>query len=287
MQEEPVIKLENVSWKYVQADEPALKNISLEIGEGEFVAVMGGNGSGKTSFCRLLNGLIPHSLPGKLTGKVTVDGVDSTETGTARLAEKVGTVFDDPDSQLFTARVFDEAAFALENLLLPPDEIRERVKWALEASGLWEYSDYAPSALSGGQKQRLAIAAAIAMPGKILVLDEPVSQLDPVGAREVLTLLGNLRKRKKLTVVMATDSAEEAAAFADRICLLNNGRLAAFDTPRRVFSDRSLTGENGIQPPQVSEFAFGMAGRGRPLPEFPVNGDEALEAVLRWYGGRK
>ena len=231
------ITLENVSWAYQRAQEWALKNISLTIGEGEFIAVMGANGAGKTSFCRLLNGLIPHSLPGKLIGAVTIDGVLTASSTVAQLSLKTGTVFDDPRTQLFTATVKDEAAFALENLLMPPDEIRERAAWALDAAGLSAYADRAPSTLSGGQQQRLAIAAALAMAEKMLVLDEPASQLDPDGAREVLSLIRDLRVRKRLTVVMATNCAGEAAEFADKVCVLKEGRLVACDTPQRIFAE--------------------------------------------------
>jgi energy-coupling factor transporter ATP-binding protein EcfA2 len=278
-----VITLENVSWIYARAQDWALKNISIAIGEGEFIAVMGENGAGKTTFCRLLNGLIPHSLPGKLLGTVTIDGILTVSSSVAQLAGKVGKVFEDPDTQLFTATAGDEAAFALENLLLPPQEIRERVRWALEITGLAAYADYAPSALSGGQKQRLAIAAALAMAEKVLVLDEPTSQLDSSGAREILSLISDLRTRRGLTVVMATASGEEAAEFADKICVLKNGSLAAFDTPRRIFADQRLLADSGISSPQVSEFAHRMTAQGSPLPRFPVNADEAAESVLDWY----
>jgi energy-coupling factor transport system ATP-binding protein len=234
-----VITLENVSWAYARAGEWALKNISLTVEEGEFIAIMGENGAGKTSLCRLLNGLIPHSLPGKLLGTVTVDGMITASCTVAQLAQKVGTVFDDPRTQLFTARVDDEAAFALENLALPPHEIRERVTWALDAAGLSGYAERAPSTLSGGQQQRLAIAAALAMAEKILVLDEPASQLDPDGAREVLSLIRDLRARKGLTVVMATNSSMEAAEFADRVCVLENGTI--------LTEERHLTEARGTQ----------------------------------------
>ena len=227
-----------------------LHNISLEIGEGECIAVMGENGAGKTSFCRLLNGLIPHSLGGRLTGTVTVAGIRTASSTVAQIARVAGSVFEDPQTQLFTARVSDEAAFALENMLMPLDEIRERVLWALDAVGLSAYADYAPSALSGGQKQRLAIAAALAMAEKILVLDEPASQLDPEGARDILSLINNLHEQKKLTVIMATNSCEEAAEIADRICLLKSGSLAALGTPQRIFADGCLLDDCGIEPPR-------------------------------------
>jgi energy-coupling factor transport system ATP-binding protein len=235
-----IIQLENVSWAYSCAREWALKNISLTIGEGEFIAVMGENGAGKTSFCRLLNGLIPHSLSGKLAGSVMVDGVETASSSVARIARIAGTVFEDPWIQLFTARVYDEVAFALENLLMAPDEITERVKWALDVTGLSAYADRVPATLSGGQKQRLAIASALAMAEKILVLDEPTSQLDTEGAGEVLSLIRDLLDKKRLTVVMATNSAEEAAQFADKICVLKNGSVTVFGTPELVFEKQSF-----------------------------------------------
>jgi energy-coupling factor transporter ATP-binding protein EcfA2 len=278
-----IITLENVSWAYSRARDWALKNISMTIGEGECIAVMGENGAGKTTFCRLLNGLIPHSLDGKLLGTVTVDGVLTSSYTVARLAEKTGMAFEDPQSQLFTAKVSDEIAFALENMRVSPDEIREKVRQALDLAGLSAYEDYAPSALSGGQKQRLAIAAAVAMAEKILVLDEPASQLDPAGAREVLSLIRDLCDSARLTVVMATNSGEEAAEFADRICVLKNGSIAALDSPRRIFADQRLLDECAIATPPVAEFACRMDALGKPLPRFPVNLNEAEESVVEWY----
>jgi energy-coupling factor transporter ATP-binding protein EcfA2 len=274
--------MENVSWAYSRAQSWALRNISITIDEGEFIAVMGENGAGKTSFCRLLNGLIPHSLPGKLLGTVTVDGIVTGSSSVAQLSGIVGMAFDDPETQLFTARVDDEVAFALENLNLPKDEIREKVRWALDKAGLSAYADFAPQALSGGQKQRLAIAAALAMATKALVLDEPTSQLDPCGAREVLSFIRELRGRR-LTVVMTTGSGEEAAEFADKVCVLKNGSIAAYDEPRHIFTDRRLIEECGIQEPQVSAFAGCMAALCEPLPQFPLNIDEAKGSVLAWY----
>jgi len=285
---EPVVRLENVFWKYARAEKPALDGVALEIGEGEFVAVMGENGAGKTTFCRLLNGLIPHSMPGRLLGSVKIDGTATADSTVARLSEKVGMAFDDPETQFFTATVFDEVAFALENMVLPPELIAEKTRRALNAAGLSDYSGRAPATLSGGQKQRLAIAAAVAMANRLLVLDEPCSQLDPAGTPEVLSFIRELRAGNRLTVVMATGSPEEAANFADRICVLKNGKLLAFDTPRRVFSNAELLAAAGIAPPEVCEFAFRMAALGRPLPRFPVTVEEAAESlpsVLDAVGG--
>jgi energy-coupling factor transporter ATP-binding protein EcfA2 len=280
-----IIKLDNVSWAYSREKKCALRELSLEIEEGSFIAVMGCNGAGKSSFCRLLNGLIPHSLEGTLTGSVTVDGEDTKSSSVAQLAKKVGMAFEDPAAQLFTTSVYNETAFALENLLLGSEEIATKVRQALEVAGLWEHRDYPVSVLSGGQKQRLTIAAALAMANKLLVLDEPASQLDPLGAREVLSFIRDLRAKKGLTVVMATGSGEEAAEFAEKILVLMEGRLAAFGTPGEIFADRELLASCMIDPPQVSEFANRMEELGNPLPVFPVNLPEALESVRVLFKG--
>jgi len=282
----PVIKLENVSWRYARSREPALAGISLEVGEGEFVAVMGGGGAGKSSLCRLLNGLIPHSSAGRLSGSVEIDGEPTASSSVARLSEKVGMAFDDPETQLFTARAFDEVAFALENMLMPPAQIAEKTRRALAAAGLSECADRAPATLSGGQKQRLAIAAALAMANRVLVLDEPGSRLDPEGVREVLSFVRKLRGDRRMAVVMATGSAEEALDFADRACVLKNGRLLAFDAPDRVFSNARLLAEAGIDPPEVCAFAFRMGALGKALPRFPLTVAEAAESALAAVGNR-
>ena len=280
-----IIKLDKVSWAYARSTSWALNNISLDIEEGDFIAVMGENGSGKTSFCRLLNGLIPHALRGMLLGKVTVDGIQTDKSSLSQLAKKVGMAFDDPETQLFTGKVHEEVAFALENLKLPAKEIEEKVSWALKSAGLSAIADYEPALLSGGQKQRLAIAAALAMAGRVLVLDEPCSQLDPGGARDVLSLITSLRAKRGLTVVMATNSGDEAAEFADRICVLEGGNIIAFDTPARIFADEKLTGSDAVQIPQTAEFARAMDSLGEPLPQLPLNLDEAEKSAIEWYNG--
>ena len=278
------ITMENVSWRYAGANDWALRNINLAIHEGEFVAVMGESGSGKTTFCKLFNGIIPHSEPGRLVGTVTIDGVETSAVSVAALAAKVGMALDDPDAQLFTSTVRDEAAFGPENLCMPLPAIEERVNRALETAGLASLATSPPETLSGGQRQRLAIAAALAMANRALVLDEPVSRLDPAGAREVLSLIRNIRADLRLMVIMTTHSGEDACEFADMVCVLKNGTMAAYDAPRAIFSNAALLRECGIRPPAVSALAHHLRERGAPLPRFPVCHDEAKTAVLDWYG---
>ena len=244
-----IVKFENVSFAYYREKQRALENIDLSVMEGEFLAVMGENGAGKTTFCKLINGIIPHCTYGRLSGAVTVDGLRTDESSVPQLALKVGMVLDDPGAQIFTSSVLNEAAFGPENLLLPPGEIRDRAQWALSAAGLEGFENRRPSTLSGGEKQRLAIAAALAMKGKILVLDEPLCRLDPQGEQEVMSVLQDIRRKYGITIVMAAHESNRMAGFADRVCVLKNGRVAAVDSAVNIFANNVLLEENGIQPP--------------------------------------
>ncbi|MDR2403305.1 MAG: ATP-binding cassette domain-containing protein [Spirochaetaceae bacterium] len=282
---EPIITLKDVSYRYPRTRVWVLKKINLEIREGAFVAVMGENGAGKTTLCKLFNGVIPHSQEGVLKGTVTVDGIVTSEASVATLATSVGMVLEDPEAQLFTTIVRNEVAFGPENLLVPPDEIRERITWALDVVGLSGYIDKPPAALSGGQKQRLAIASALAMAKKILVLDEPTSQLDPVGTKDVFSVIREIREKYNITVIMATHKSEEIAEFADRVCILKNGVVAACDTPAVIFSNRELLRDNWIKPPDVSELAHYMHERGEDFKVFPILLEEACRTVTDWYRG--
>ena len=243
-----VIKLEDIYFLYSQTYKHALKGINLSVSQGEFLAVMGENGCGKTTLCKLLNGIIPHISGGYLSGKIEVDGEDTVNSSVPQLAVKVGMTLDDPDAQLFTSSVRQEAAFGLQNILLPPEEMETRIKQALEAVGLTGFEDREPATLSGGEKQRLAIAAVLAMKGKILVLDDPLCRLDPQGAREVMSVLSELRKNENITVIMTMHDSAKAAEFADRVCILRNGKIAEVDTAKNIFSNIDLLRENGIQP---------------------------------------
>jgi len=272
-----IISLKDVyySWPCVRNDQSrkkwALENINLDIYEGEFLAVMGENGAGKSTLCMLFNGIIPHSAGGRLLGSVNVDGEDTAASSVPRLALKVGMVLDDPDTQLFASSVRHEAAFGPENLMLSAREIEERVEQALFAAGLAGFEDRIPSTLSGGEKQRLAIAAALAMRGKILVLDEPLSRLDAQGAADVMSLLSELRRKYQITVVMAAGESPVIAEFADRVCVLHNGRIAALDSPGKIFADRGLPEKCGIQP----------LNAGANSPEKTLNASSARGGVSR------
>lgn len=275
----PIIQLEDVSYKYPRSKRWAITHLTFKINRGEFVAVMGENGAGKSTCCQMLNGIIPNSVGGNLKGRVLTDGMDTREVGIAQLATKVGIVLEDPETQLFTTSVMSEVAFGPENLCLPADEIKERVKWALDVVRLGEYEDRMPSALSGGQKQRLAIAANIAMRPDILVLDEATSQLDPVGVEEVLSVVRELNQKYGMTIVMATDASEMVAKLMDRIIVLDQGQLIAEGTPREIFADTQLFQKFMIRSPQVSQLGAVLKKDGHPLKKFPVTIDEAKKGL--------
>ena len=239
---------DNVFYRYHGDEKFALDGINLSVEKGEFLAVMGETGAGKTTLCKLVNGIIPHHSGGRLTGTVTVDDICTASSSVPELAFKVGMVLDDPDAQLFTSSVFNEAAFGPENILLPVDEIKQRVKSALSAVGLEGFEERAPTTLSGGEKQRLSIAAALTMNGKILVLDEPLCRLDPHGAREVMSVFNNIREKYQITIIITIHNTELTAEYADRVCILRNGRIVAIDTAKNILTDNALLEENGIQP---------------------------------------
>ncbi len=280
---ETVIKLENVSYHYPRAKRWALAKINVEIGRGEFIAVMGENGAGKTTLCQCINGTVPNYHEGVLKGRVEVLGFDTQACKTTDLADKVGMVLDDPESQLFTTSVRNEVAFGAENLCIPADEILRRVDWALGIVGLSEFIDQAPTALSGGQKQRLAIATNLAMTPAVLVLDEPTSQLDPVGTRDVFEVIRELRETEKMTIVIATHKSEEIAEFADKVLVLKDGHVVAFDEPHAIFNNANLMQECNIRPPQVSELTSYLRERGYEIGSKPILMQDAYNAITGWY----
>ena len=252
---EAAIVFDNVSYRYPRAKRYALKKLNLTIPRGQFLAVLGENGAGKSTLCQLLNGVIPQTRGGRLRGSLTVGGLDTSETPVPRLAQTVGLVLDDPETQLFTTSVLNEVAFGPENLGIKVGEIRRRAGWALDVVRLAGYENVPPSALSGGQKQRLAIAATLTMMPDILVLDEATSQLDPVGTVEVLTLVQELNQKHGMTIVMATDKAGQVARFCDRALVLHEGELLRDGTPRAIFADQELLDQVMIRSPQVSRLA--------------------------------
>ncbi|GAP13977.1 ATPase components of various ABC-type transport systems, contain duplicated ATPase [Longilinea arvoryzae] len=284
--QKPIIQLKNVSYRYPRSKRWAILHLNLEINQGEFVAIMGENGAGKSTFCQMLNGIIPNSIGGNLKGQVLINDLDTQESGIAQLATQVGIVLEDPETQLFTTSVSSEVAFGPENLCQSPKEIYENVKWALDVVRLNGLEDRMPLALSGGQKQRLAIAANIAMRPNILVLDEATSQLDPVGVEEVLSVARELNQKYGMTIVMATDASEMIARVMDRVIVLDKGQLIAQGTPREIFSQTDLFQKYMIRSPQVSQVAAILKKAGQEYPTYlPITTEEAVADLTQRLNG--
>lgn len=258
---EPPIRFERFTFRYPPVAEAApvtaLEEISLEVAAGEFLGITGSTGSGKSTLCLAIAGLVPQETGGVIGGRVAVTGWDTRYTPVPQLATRVGLVFQDPESNLVGLSVEDEVAFGPENLGIPPAEIARRVNWALEVVGLSRERDRPSAHLSGGQKQRLAIAAVLAMQPQILVLDEPTAQLDPVGKEEVIAAVERLRQElgRRLTIVLVESDTELLSRFADRIVVLHAGRIALEGSPQAVFSRTEELAALGIWVPPLAELA--------------------------------
>lgn len=232
-----------------------LRGIDLEVERGEFVSIMGPTGVGKTTLCLALNGIVPQSMGGIFGGDVIVGGLNTKKHPVSRLASRVGIVFQDAESQFFNMTVEDEVAFGPESLGIAPDEIRERLAWALDVVQMSDFLDRSPFQLSGGQKQRVAIASILAMRPDILVLDEPTSGLDPIGKFEVFHVVQELKRREQITIIMVEQEAEKIAEFSDRVVVMHEGKIVMVDAPCVIFSQVDLMHEIGLSVTQVSDLA--------------------------------
>ncbi len=267
-----MIEIDDFSFRYPRAEVEALAGIDFTVPAGQLCAVAGANGAGKSTLCYALTGFIPHFYHGDFSGSVRVDGRDVLAEEIAALAGTVGLVFSKPFNQITGARftVREEIAFGLENLGLPRPEMVERIDEALAVTGLVDLAGRSPYALSGGQQQRLAIASVLAMKPQVLVLDEPTSQLDPVGTREIFALLRRLVRDGETAVVVSTHELEWAAVYADRLLILDRGRLAADGAPAALLAAAGLV-DHGLRPTRYTQAARlaveqGLAPSGRPLP---------------------
>lgn len=251
-----------------------VEGLNLEIERGSFTAILGHNGSGKSTLAKHFNAiLLPEG------GKVYIDGMDtSDEKLVYEIRRRAGMVFQNPDNQMVAALVEDEVAFAPENLGVPTDEIRKRVDRCLEIVNMSEFKKSSPSKLSGGQKQRVAIAAVLAMEPECIILDEPTAMLDPVGRREVLKTIRMLNRTRGMTVVLITHYMDEAAQ-ADRLIVMNGGKIVADNTPSKVFSKVDEVKAVGLDVPQVTELVHYLRGKGFDLPEDIITVEECADCI--------
>ncbi len=277
------ISVQNIYYSYSEVENGkstvnAVDGVSLDIDKGEFVALLGHNGCGKSTIAKHLNAMI---LPDK--GKVYVDGDDTSDVEkTYDIRRKVGLVLQNPDNQLVASIVEEDVAFGPENLGVPPEEIRVRVDEALKAVDMYEYRENAPFKLSGGQKQRIAIAGILAMQPECIVLDEPTAMLDPNGRDEVLFTLTRLNKEKNMTVVLITHYMDEAV-LADRVVVMDEGKILTQGSPYEVFSQVELLKKHRLDVPQATELAYRLKGCGVNIDKMPLDTEECismLEEVL-------
>ncbi len=273
------ISIQNVRFSYDDIEETknpvyAVDGVSLEFEKGGFTAVIGHNGCGKSTLAKHLNAmLLPDS------GKVYVDGDDtSDENKTYDIREKVGLVLQNPDNQLVASIVEEDVAFGPENLGIEPAEIRKRVDNALKAVGMYDYRMHAPYKLSGGQKQRIAIAGVLAIEPQCIVLDEPTAMLDPSGRAEVMNTLIKLNREMGITVILITHFMEEAV-LADRVVVMDGGRVLTQGTPDEVFSQVELLKKHRLDVPQAAELAFRLKGRGANIDKIPLTAEDCVKML--------
>ena len=276
--DQPIISAQDIYFEYRNEEDgtavPVLKGIGLAIHDGEFVAVLGHNGSGKSTFAKHCNAIL---LP--TGGEMVVAGINTKdEDRLFDIRQNVGMVFQNPDNQIVATIVEEDVAFALENMGVEPSEIRRRVDEALKQVGMYEYREHAPHQLSGGQKQRVAIAGILAMRPRCIVLDEPTAMLDPQGRREVMKTIRQLNRDFGTTVVLITHYMDEAAV-SDRVVIIDSGNVLKDGTPKEVFQEVELLKSVGLDVPQVTELIYELRKEGVDLPQDILTEEECYEAI--------
>lgn len=276
------VNLQNVTYQYPLTKAPVLQNINLQINKGEFVAIIGPNGAGKSTLCYTLAGFAPHFFKGELSGTVEIDGLESSKSTLDEWILNVGLAFQNPFNQISGAKysVFEEIAFGLENIGVPREEMKSRVEAAMALTGISDLAERSPYSLSGGQQQRVALTSILVMQPKLLVLDEPTSQMDPIGTREVF---GTIRKMAQdgMTVVLVEHKVEWIAEFADRVIALKDGQILMEGTPNEVLTS-DLLAANGFGISRYTSTAREAKKQGLWKKEnLPVTLDEAVEGFKK------
>ena len=279
-----IVKAKNLTFEYIRRDEDgnvegitkAVDNVSIDIKQGDFVAVLGHNGSGKSTFAKHLNALV---MPTE--GTVWVDGMDTREEeNTLKVRQTAGMVFQNPDNQIVGTLVDEEVGFGPENIGVPTEEIWERVEKSLKAVGMYAFRNQSPNKLSGGQKQRVAIAGIVAMKPKCIVLDEPTAMLDPLGRKDVLNVLHELNRQENVTVILITHYMEEVID-RDKLYVMDDGKLVMSGTPREIFSQVEKLKELRLDVPHVTELAYELQKEGVPLKNGILTSEEFTEELIR------
>ena len=272
-----IIKSENLTFKYNSnntSDKEALSEVNISVSRGEYLVILGQNGSGKSSLAKHFNAVL---LP--CGGKIYIDGMDTqNESLLYEIRKTCGMVFQNPDNQIVATITEEDVAFGPENLGIKRDEIRNRVDDALKTVGMYHLRNHAPHLLSGGQKQRIAIAGVIAMRPKCIVLDEPTSMLDPMGRRDILAIIDELNKKHGITVILITHHMNEAVA-ADRIIIMNDGKIELEGTPKEIFKQIDLIKNFGLTIPQTVELIYELNKEGFDISLENIKLDECVDAI--------
>lgn len=284
--QDPIISFADVTYTYAGTDEPALHSINLDIQRGEYVAILGLNGAGKTTLGLCVNGVVPTMLGGDLAGSVTVGGLDVSEYPVREMAKLVGMVFDNPEFQMSQMSAAEEVALGLESAGVPYEEMRRIIPETLELVGLGGFEERSPLGLSGGQQQRLAIAAVLAMQPQILIMDEPTSNLDPIGKQEVFDMAAKLNRERGMTVIVIEHEVEVMARYADRVVVLEGGRIVMNGTPQEIFSRVDELAALKLRVPESAVLAklLQAAGAGTWKGDLPIQTEPAVEAVNAMLG---
>lgn len=275
-----IIEVKKIAFDYVDGEQKntVIKDFSLEIERGSFTVILGHNGSGKSTLAKLLNGLYKVS-----DGKIYVDGIDtSDENREIEVKQKVGLVFQNPDNQLVASIVEEDVAFGPENLGHSPENIRREVDEALKSVGMYEFRKSTPHNLSGGQKQRIAIAGIIAMKPECIVLDEPTAMLDPKGREEIVSTIKKLNRENGITIVLITHFMEEAVD-ADRVIVMDDGKIVADSTPKSIFSDITLLKKVGLDVPQTTELLYRLKQGGLNVSTDVISVEETAQKIYDLY----
>lgn len=279
-----IVEAKNLTFEYIRRDEEgnvegittAVDNVNIDIKAGDFVAVLGHNGSGKSTFAKHLNALV---MPTE--GTVYVDGMDTKDSGnTLSIRQTAGMVFQNPDNQIVGTLVDEEVGFGPENIGVPTEEICERVEKSLKAVGMYQFRSASPNKLSGGQKQRVAIAGIVAMKPKCIVLDEPTAMLDPLGRKEVLNVLHELNRKENVTIILITHYMEEVID-ADYVYVMDGGKLVMDGTPRQIFTQVEMLKSMRLDVPQVTELAYELKKAGLPIKDGIIRNEELVEELKR------
>lgn len=279
-----IVQAKDLRFEYIRRDEEgnvegittAVDNVNIDIKAGDFVAVLGHNGSGKSTFAKHLNALV---MPTE--GTVYVDGMDTKDAeNTLKVRQTAGMVFQNPDNQIVGTLVDEEVGFGPENIGVPTEEIWERVEKSLKAVGMYKFRNASPNKLSGGQKQRVAIAGIVAMKPKCIVLDEPTAMLDPLGRKEVIHVLHELNKKEGVTIILITHYMEEVID-ADHVFVMDNGKVVMEGTPRQIFSQVDKLKELRLDVPQVTELAYELKKEGLPVKDGIIRNEELVEEIKR------